>query len=397
MDKTCCRVEPPVFTSLPWAAIVVAFLAAFLVAQAIARTTRLHGRLTLDDATGVQKVHTRPTPRVGGLAVALGMLLAWPFLPADVAGFWGLLLLALAPAFVAGIIEDITRAVRPRWRLLATLVSGLVFWWLTGYGIDRLGWGPLNWIQSVPPIVAALTMFGFGATANATNLIDGFHGLATASVFFMAAGLAGIAWTVGDGEILAATGILMGAVAGFFFVNYPSGRIFLGDAGAYGLGAACAALGIALVAKHAEVSPWALLVCFGYPAIETGFSIWRRARRGLPTTQPDGVHFHKLVWRAMARPVARQMGRPAMANALTLYFLWPLAAIGPLAAALFHHRTLAALGGLVVVLAVYLVIYRVVSLQHIHARLKKKARASSLPGPDSHIALDITADTGRLP
>lgn len=350
--------------------LFTAFLVAFLTATLITRTTAFHGRLTLDQDKGVQKVHISPTPRVGGVAVAAGLLAAFALLPQGAFELWGLVLLALIPAFGAGLVEDVTKAVRPRWRLLATLISGLLFWTLTGYGIDRLGWGPLDWVANVPVIVVLLTMFGFAATANATNLIDGFHGLASASIIFMAAGLAGIAWSVGDTEVLQACLLLVAAVGGFFLVNYPSGRIFLGDAGAYGLGAACAALGIALVSRHADVSPWALLVCFGYPAIETGFSIWRRMRRGLSPTQPDGVHFHKLVWRAMARPVARQMGRPSMANALTLYFLWPLTAIGPLAAALLHHRTLAALFGLVLVLAVYLAIYRVVSLQHIHRRLK---------------------------
>lgn len=380
------------FETLPWLAPAAAATAAFAAAQAIARTTHLHGRLTLDGATGVQKVHTRPTPRVGGVAIAAGALAAWPFLPADAAALWGMVLLALLPAFLAGLVEDITKVVQPKWRLLATLLSGLAFWWLTGYGIDRLGWGPLDWIAGVPFLVAALTMFGFAATANATNLVDGFHGLASATVLFMAAGLAGIAWAVGDTAVLALSLALMGSVFGFFLVNYPSGRIFLGDAGAYSLGAACAALGIALVARQPEVSPWALLVCFGYPAIETGFSIWRRLKRGLPTSQPDGVHFHKLVWRAMARPVAKQMGRPEIANALTLYFLWPLAAIGPLAAALFHHRTLAALMGLGIVLIVYLVVYRIVSLQYIHQRMRRhnaRAQASATtaaPDPLGHDA-----------
>lgn len=358
--------------TVPWFALLAALAAAFVTAQLLVRTTHLHGRLTLDGDTGVQKVHTRPTPRIGGVAVAVGALAAWPLLPPDTVGLWGLMLLALVPAFGAGLIEDITKAVRPRWRLLATLVSGGAFWLLTGYGIDRLGWGPLDWIASVPFLVVAITAFGFAATANATNLVDGFHGLASATAMLMAAGLAGIAWSVGDGPVFAATLVLMASVAGFFLVNYPSGKIFLGDAGAYGIGAACAALGVALVARHAEVSPWALLVCFGYPAIETGFSIWRRYRRGLPTSQPDGVHFHKLVWRALARPVAKQLGRPDMANALTLYFLWPLAAIGPLAAALLYHRTLAAMAGMLLVLGVYLAVYRVVSLQHIHRRIKKQ-------------------------
>lgn len=365
-----------IFSSYIWAALA-AFTTASIMAFLIAKTASTYG--LIDDAKGVQKVHTQPTPRIGGVAIALGLLVGWLFLPQESQGLWGLVLIGAIPAFASGLLEDITRKVSPKWRLIATLIGGLLFYLVSGYGIDRLGWGALNWIENVPVIIALLTMFGFAATANATNLIDGFHGLASASVICMAMGLGAIAWQVGDMEILGLCIFLSCAVFGFFTINYPFGKIFLGDAGAYTLGSILAALGIALIARHDNVSPWALLVCFGYPAIETGFSIYRRMRRkGVSTTQPDGVHFHKLVWRAMARPIARHMGRRDLSNALTLYFLFPLVIIGPLMAALLYHRTLAAIFGLCIVLIVYVLVYRVVSLQHIHSRIKKKSKTARL-------------------
>jgi UDP-N-acetylmuramyl pentapeptide phosphotransferase/UDP-N-acetylglucosamine-1-phosphate transferase len=357
------------------APILFGFLPTFFLAGFLVLTAKWHGKLTLDYENGVQKVHTSPTPRVGGVALIAGAVVSYFFLAEDTQNLWGLLLLSMVPAMAAGLLEDVTGAVKPRWRLLATALGGLVFFLTTGYGIDRLGWGPLNGLENIPILIAIITMFAFAATANATNLVDGFHGLASATIIFMALGLGMIAVQVDDTVIAQLCFLTAGIVSGFFLINYPWGKLFLGDGGAYTLGSLLAALGIALVFRNQDVSPWALLVCFSYPAIETGFSIWRRKKRKKSISQPDGVHFHKLIWRAFARPIARQMGRKDLSNALTLYFIWPLAMLGPLTAALFYHRTLAALAGMTIILIIYLSLYRIVSLQY-RIRRKKLSQLS---------------------
>jgi UDP-N-acetylmuramyl pentapeptide phosphotransferase/UDP-N-acetylglucosamine-1-phosphate transferase len=355
---------------LQYLPLLLGALIASLTAAFIAFTVKWHGTLTLDYDKGVQKVHNAPTPRVGGIALLMGGLAAWPLLSGESHALWSQLLLILIPAITAGLLEDITGKVSPKWRLLATALGGLLFYIVTGYAIDRLGWGPLDFIENVPVIMGFLTIFAFAATANATNLVDGFHGLAGATIVFMALGLGAIAMQVDDIAIAQLCFLTAAIVGGFLTINYPWGKLFLGDGGAYTLGSLLAALGIALMARNDEVSPWALLVCFAYPAIETGFSIFRRRKRKKSISQPDAVHFHKLVWRAMARPIARHMNRPNIANPLTLYFIWPLATIGPVMASIFYFRTLAAMLGLLVVLVIYLSIYRVVSLQHLRSKKK---------------------------
>ena len=91
----------------------------------------------------------------------------------------------------------------------------------------------------------------------------------------------------------------MAPLLGFFVFNFPLGAIFLGDAGAYGLGHILSWLAISLMIRVPEVTPWAVLLIFFWPIADTFFAIYRRRIAGRPTDQPDRLHFHQLVMRAL--------------------------------------------------------------------------------------------------
>ena len=101
--------------------------------------------------------------------------------------------------------------------------------------------------------------------------------------------------------------MLYGAlVLGFFVVNFPFGKIFLGDGGAYFAGFLLAALGVLLPMRNPEVSAWTAILICAYPVIETLASMRRKARRdGHSVGQPDRVHFHMLAHRRYARRIVR--------------------------------------------------------------------------------------------
>jgi len=120
------------------AGILVAFLAALATSLAIVLTKRFHGGLSFDHHEGVQKFHRDATPRIGGLAVAVGGLAVWAVLDGAEARLFGLILLAGTPALIAGFWEDLTRRVSVRTRLLATFAAGAVFSLTTGYMVTRL-------------------------------------------------------------------------------------------------------------------------------------------------------------------------------------------------------------------------------------------------------------------
>ena len=153
-----------------------------------------------------------------------------------------------------------------------------------------------------------------GGVANAINIIDGFNGLAAGAMLIMLAAFAVVAHRVDDDLVFSLAVIYGALVLGFFLVNFPGGRIFLGDGGAYFCGFLLAALGVLLPARNADVSAWnALLIC-AYPVIETLASIRRKARRdGHSVGQPDRVHFHMLAHRRYARRLVSETARAACA------------------------------------------------------------------------------------
>jgi hypothetical protein len=119
-------------------------------------------------------------------------------------------------------------------------------------------------------------------------------------------GYALIAWQVGD-TTLASVALILGAcVWGFFWVNWPFGKLFLGDGGSYFIGFALAWVAVLLIERNPGVSPFAALTICVHPVTEVLFSIFRRKVRKDHPGMPDRLHFHSLVKR---RYVARWFGQ----------------------------------------------------------------------------------------
>jgi UDP-GlcNAc:undecaprenyl-phosphate/decaprenyl-phosphate GlcNAc-1-phosphate transferase len=91
-------------------------------------------------------------------------------------------------------------------------------------------------------------------------------------------------------------------LVGFLLWNYPKGKVFLGDAGAYFIGFMYAELSIQLVARNADVSAWFVIALAAYPIVETLFSIYRRkVVRRTAAMQPDTLHLHSLLYLCFLR------------------------------------------------------------------------------------------------
>jgi UDP-N-acetylmuramyl pentapeptide phosphotransferase/UDP-N-acetylglucosamine-1-phosphate transferase len=203
--------------------------------------------------------------------------------------------------------------------------------------------------------VLPLTWFMVAGACNAINLVDGAHGLAGGTALIMFGGLAVAAAWSNDPVTLTDTLVVMGALGGFLFWNYPRGRVFLGDAGAYFIGFMYAELSIQLISRNSEFSPWYVIMLAGYPIVDTLFAMYRRGIRRTPLMAPDALHFHSLVFRRVALPLERRLGDGSMqrANARVAPRLWVHSAVCFALAVLFSGNTPA----LWVSLAVYAVFY----------------------------------------
>lgn len=346
----------PNFSSLISLATWFAGSVALLVAVLLVVSQGWHGRYSMDSTQGVQKFHVHPTCRVGGIAIVTGVVAAYLMLDFDKNSLLGPLIVAGIPAFAFGLLEDITKRVSVRTRLLATMSSGVLGWAITGYSITYANvWG-LDWLLGFTVVSVAFTAFAVGGIANALNIIDGFNGLSSGTALIILAAFAVLSTILGDDHLATTILILAGAVAGFLIINWPMGKIFLGDGGAYFLGFVIAWLAVLLLQRHSEVSAWAPLLMCGFPIIEVLLSIVRRHRRKVSLGAPDRLHLHSLV---KCRLVPRLLPQSStlVRNSATGALMW-LANLLPVAIALqWRNNTFMLILGFAVCVLLYSAFY----------------------------------------
>jgi UDP-N-acetylmuramyl pentapeptide phosphotransferase/UDP-N-acetylglucosamine-1-phosphate transferase len=339
------------------------FLSTWLICWLLIRFQGWHLTFSADhDFAGPQKFHTTITPRIGGLAIFIGLqiglgVLVWTENPVATPFYY--VMVASLPVFVAGLSEDLTKVVRVKWRLLAAFLSGWVFTALFEISVIRLDIPYLDLLLQNPWLAVLFLIIAIAGLSNAYNIIDGFNGLASMVAIISAAAILYIAFKVQDPLVMAIAFITIGAVLGFFIWNYPKGLIFLGDGGAYLIGFLIAVASVLLVVRNPLVSPWFALMVNAYPIFETLFTIWRRTvHQSRNPSMPDGAHFHSLIYRRIMR-WAHHGNQPQayLSNAKTSPYLWILSSLGILPAILWWDSTvslmLASLGFVIFYVYVY--------------------------------------------
>lgn len=305
---------------------LIVFSVSLAVGLLLVSTKRWHGRFSFDHTEGVQKFHTVPTPRIGGIAIFCAVATGWFVSTGAQRELLSPLMIASVPAFVFGLLEDVTKRVGVFARLLATMTSGVAACLLSGLAINKFDIPVLDVLLQYWPLAVLITAIAVAGIANAINIIDGFNGLSSGTVIILLMSLSLIAKGQGD-TLLAANCVLFAvAVLGFFLVNFPFGKIFLGDGGAYFIGFALAWLEILLVIRNPTVSPWVMALVTAYPLIEVLYSVWRRMRSKKSAGDPDNLHLHSLVKTQLILPRLKRWP-PYLMNAAVSPFLWIYAAL----------------------------------------------------------------------
>ena len=298
--------------------LTAVFLLSLLVSGLIVMTGPLHRHRTAKGHAGlaIQSVHVHPTPRIGGVAVMVGLFAAAALSIGDQSALFGPVLVASVPVFAVGLMEDAGRGSSPRTRLWVAMLSGLVMVAWSGQTI-RSGVGPgIDDLLDVFLFSALFTIVVTGAVCHAFNLVDGMNGLAIGLAMLASVSLAAIALGVGDYPVALMAGGIVAAVLGVFALNFPLGKLFLGDSGAYTVGFFIAWTGVLLIARNPEVSPWSVLLTVFWPFADTSAAVLRRFSRQVPISAPDKLHFHHILLRAI-RANLHQHLRKDMVNPLT--------------------------------------------------------------------------------
>jgi UDP-GlcNAc:undecaprenyl-phosphate GlcNAc-1-phosphate transferase len=282
-------------------------LFAFLVALAIAwvlvpLTERVARRLNVLDYPRERSLHEQPTPKLGGLAILCGVLVATllflPWAPTTRAILAGAVLIA-----AVGVIDDvfeIPAGLKLAGQVVAAMIPAFNGVWVNEFTLPFIGSVQINEVllHDVPvlgdvKLGQILTVLGFVAVINVVNFIDGVDGLAAGVCVISAATFAVIALSLdrpGAGVIGAATA---GGALGFLRHGFPPASSFMGDTGSNLLGYLLATVAVVGSLKtNAVVALFFPLIVLAVPILDGGFVIAKRLKYGRPVYAADRSHFH---------------------------------------------------------------------------------------------------------
>ena len=272
-------------TAVPWLAGTIAFLVVLLLVPVV---RFLCSRLHLFDFPGPLKIHTRPIPRLGGVALAFALIAGVAAVRTPIARSTWLLFAAFIIVWFSGLVDDL-RALHPALRLVVHFIAAALLWY-AGWGISLFGNTAGN---------AAATCLFVVFFINAFNFLDGADGIAAGVSALLAIGYIAALGSA-QGELASAIAwSLLGACLAFLLFNFPPAKIFLGDSGSALLGFLAAFLGLALY-RGASVTPaqsrllFPLLVA-ALPLVDASLAVLRRTLRGTSPLDGDRFHFYDLL------------------------------------------------------------------------------------------------------
>jgi UDP-GlcNAc:undecaprenyl-phosphate GlcNAc-1-phosphate transferase len=279
---------------------IVALAIVVLLTPAVGGMARILGAV---DEPGGRRVNRRPIPRLGGLALLLGIFvpaLAFLHLGRETRG----VLIGAAVATTVGAIDDF-RGLRWWEKLGGQAVAAAI---PIGFGvwIDRFTF-PILGIHTLPSAVGMpLTFVWIVAIMNMFNFLDGLDGLATGVAAIASLTFAVIALSLDKPDPAILSAIVLGASIGFLRHNFYPARIFMGDSGALLLGFVLAAVSVqGLLKTAATVALLFPLLVLAVPIMDTGFVVARRLKHREKVFEGDQAHLHhRFLRRGFSQPRA---------------------------------------------------------------------------------------------
>ncbi len=267
---------------------LVALAVVLALTPAVGRVARVLG--VVDEPGERRRVHLRAVPRLGGVAIFLGIFVpALAFL--DLTGPYRGIVLGAALATTVGIVDDFRGL---PWAVkLAGQVGAAGIAVQAGVTIDRFTF-PIVGIHDLPEWLAVvLSIVWIVAIMNMVNFLDGLDGLAAGVCAIAGATFAVIALSLARPNAAVLSAIVAGACLGFLRHNFYPARIFMGDSGSMLLGFTLAAVAIEGTLKTAAtVALFFPLFVLAVPILDTSFVVARRLRRGERVFAPDQSHLH---------------------------------------------------------------------------------------------------------
>lgn len=268
--------------------ILVTFIVSVILVPIIRKLANYIGAL---DIPNERKIHNKPIPRLGGLAI-YGAFLVGYMLYGEITTQMLSILIGSFIILLIGVFDDV-KPIRARYKFLVQIIAALV---VVIYGqiyfteITFLGFK----LEFNLYISYILSVFFIVAISNAINLIDGLDGLAggISSIYFLTIGIIAIVLNKLGGLDIILSFIMLGSTLGYLLYNFPPASIYMGDSGSLFLGfmiSVIALLGFKVATLTSLVIP---ITTLAIPIFDTVLAIFRRLIKGENIGTPDKEHFH---------------------------------------------------------------------------------------------------------
>lgn len=254
---------------------------------------------------GPQQIHRGNIPRIGGLSVFLTFFFVSIidlFYELQSKNFFYPLFLISFPIFLSGFLEDLTQQIKPKIRLISSFLSAVLFVSFYQIHIDDVGLNFINFFLKYELLAYFFTVLSIVFLSQAFNIIDGLNGLSLSICILCILALSIIAFTIDDFRN-SYFGILIAMMLlGVLIFNFPYGKIFLGDGGAYLIGFLLATYIVIYVNDNKNISPFLICQILIYPSYEMLRSFTRRlfSKKG-NIFKPDRKHLHSLLYQKNLR------------------------------------------------------------------------------------------------
>jgi len=270
-----------------WLSAALAFITAMLVTPLAIKTAI---KYNIVDQPNLRKVHIKPVPRMGGIAIYAAFVvgtLALGLYSRQVAS----LLIGGTLVMLFGFVDDV-KGISPKVKLLGQLLASLVLVY-GGFSVQFIT-NPFNGgIISLGIFAVPVTVLWLTGISNAVNLIDGLDGLSAGVSSIAALCMAAVCLAQGNTLSAALAVILAASALGFLRYNFNPAKTFMGDCGSLFLGFILGAVAILGLSKGATVvSIFIPLIIMGIPIFDTFFAIVRRMFLHKPIFGADKGHLH---------------------------------------------------------------------------------------------------------
>ncbi|UOY91092.1 undecaprenyl/decaprenyl-phosphate alpha-N-acetylglucosaminyl 1-phosphate transferase [Ectobacillus sp. JY-23] len=271
--------------------LIYAFIASFITVLLVTPLViKLAFKIGAVDKPNARKVHQKITPRIGGLAIFIGVVVGY-----FVSGLYNermtTIVVGAIVIVIIGILDDMYE-LSAKWKFLGQVFVALLIV-RSGLMIDYVNIPFTNDSYELGLFAYPLTIFWIVGITNAINLIDGLDGLSAGVSSIALTTLAVMAFLGNTPLILTIAVIVIASTIAFLFYNFNPAKIFMGDTGALFLGYCISIL--SLLGLYKSVTLFSLIVpiiILGVPIFDTSFAIIRRLVNKQPISAPDKSHLH---------------------------------------------------------------------------------------------------------